>query len=169
MAELKIVTRKDTYALQKPKVYFCAHTSELQKHLKSITDLVLTYSDCAVFYKDPTLDYGDGEHLSSIAEMQLVVAPISSRLLTDPDGGINEIRYAAESRIPILPIVVEAGLSELFNKEFPALQYVDRTSNDPTGIRFEKKIESFLSAVLIGDELAEKIRAAFDAYVFLSY
>ena len=43
------------------------------------------------------------------------------------------------------------------------------TNRDATSIRYEEKLDRFLSSVLVGDELAQKVRAAFDAYVFLSY
>lgn len=41
--------------------------------------------------------------------------------------------------------------------------------NDDTVIKFEDKLIMYLGSVLIGDEMADRVRAAFDAYVFLSY
>ena len=169
MARLKIKTRTNTDPFGKPKVYFAAHPRDFSKYFSDISELIFEYSDCVIFYKDTELDYSDMEHLSDVEEMQLVVAPISSKLLTDGTSVLNEINFAREKRIPILPIMVEVGLTDIFNKAFTNLQYVDKTSKDPTSISFDKKIEMFLSSVLINDELSEKIRAAFDAYVFLSY
>lgn len=169
MARLKIKTRTNSDPFGKPKVYFAAHPRDFAKYFSELSELIFEYSDSVIFYKDPELDYSDMEHLSDVEEMQLVVAPISSKLLTDSTSVLNEINFAREKRIPILPIMVEVGLTDIFNKAFTNLQYVDKTSKDPTSISFDKKIEMFLSSVLINDELSEKIRAAFDAYVFLSY
>jgi len=49
------------------------------------------------------------------------------------------------------------------------LQFLDKHNADTTAIGYDEKLQKYLESVLIGDELAEKIRAAFDAYVFLSY
>ena len=169
MAELRVKMRADADIFGKPKVFFAVHPREFNKYFKDTTELLFKYSDCAVFYKDPELDYTDGEYRRDIAEMQLVVAPVTTRLLTDGADALADVRLAIEKRIPVLPIVEEVGLVELFNKALPSLQYLDKTSKDSTEICFDAKVEKFLSAVLIGDELSEKIRAAFDAYVFLSY
>ena len=49
------------------------------------------------------------------------------------------------------------------------MQYLDPNARDETAISYEEKLEKYLSSVLVGDDLAQKVRAAFDAYVFLSY
>ena len=49
------------------------------------------------------------------------------------------------------------------------IQFLDRASTDPTEIPYAEKLEKILSSILIGDKLAERVRAAFDAQIFLSY
>jgi TPR repeat protein len=49
------------------------------------------------------------------------------------------------------------------------LQYLYPYSEDTTARSYEEKLQKFLTAVLLGDDLAEQARAAFDAYIFLSY
>ena len=65
--------------------------------------------------------------------------------------------------------MVEKGLEQSFKSICGEKQLLDRTNDDPTSIPYKKKLEDYLSVVLIGAELSEKIRRAFDAYIFLSY
>ena len=56
-----------------------------------------------------------------------------------------------------------------FNRICGNLQFLDRTSSDLTEIPYAEKLKNFLESVLVPDDLSRRIRAAFDAYVFLSY
>lgn len=49
------------------------------------------------------------------------------------------------------------------------MQYLNPYSGDLTEIGYKEKLKKYLEAVLISDETAARIRAAFDAYIFLSY
>ena len=66
--------------------------------------------------------------------------------------------------------MMEPGLAREFNQatKIP-IQVVNRIVNDPTATPYEDVLQTYLKSVLIGDETAERIRDAFDAYVFLSY
>ena len=102
--------------------------------------------------------------------MQLFVMPVTSKLLSTPNQALDsEFSFAVEKHIPILPLMQEKGLETLFNQKCGNLQFLDKYSGDVTALKYEEKLKTYLNTVLIGDELAEKIRSAFDAYVFLSY
>ena len=96
--------------------------------------------------------------------------PVTTNLLCTANDALDvDFKFAMEHHIPVLPLMQEPGLEELFNKKCGELQFLDKNKIDETAISYEEKLEKYLSSVLIGDELAEKIRAAFNAYVFLSY
>lgn len=156
----------------KPRVYFCCHPEDFRYFFGPISDELLQYQkNCAVWYPvDPAFDRSDPEHLADLEQMQLFVMPVTARLLSTENPALDiEFAFAMEHHIPVLPLMQEQGLEELFNRQCGDLQFLDKHAQDDTAIRYEDKLEKFLSSVLIGDELAEKIRAAFDAYVFLSY
>ncbi len=156
----------------KPRVYFCCHPEDFRYFFDAISDELLQYQkNCAVWYPvDPAFDRSDPEHLADLEQMQLFVMPVTTRLLSTENPALDiEFAFAMEHHIPVLPLMQEQGLEELFNRQCGDLQFLDKHAQDDTAIRYEDKLEKFLSSVLIGDELAEKIRAAFDAYVFLSY
>lgn len=149
----------------RPKVYFCSHPEDLTRYFDPLTDLILKGRSCTVWYPgDERPEFAD------LAEMQLFVMPVTRRLLaTDNPAIAEEFPLAIAEHIPVLPLMMEDGLNELFNEKCGDLQFLDPRVQDDTTLSFEDKLNKFLDSVLIGDELAARIRAAFDAYVFLSY
>ena len=65
----------------------------------------------------------------------------------------------------------EPGLEADFNRICGDLQFLDKnaSSNDPTALPYEDKLKKYMESVLVSDELAQKVRDAFDAYIFISY
>lgn len=165
MADMEYLTRGGTSPQGKPKVYLCCHPDDLSVYLQPIAAELLEKQNCAVWYARSIQP-----ELSDLEQMQLFVIPVTRRFLTDPNRALEvEYPFAITHHIPVLPLMQESGLETLFNQKCGELQFLDKNIKDPTGIRYEEKLEKFLSAVLIGDQLSETIRKAFDAYMFLSY
>ena len=102
--------------------------------------------------------------------MNLMVIPVTYRLLTEPGPAMDEeFAFAQKHFIPVLPLMMDSGIDALYTKKFGDLQYLSPFVLDPTAIPYTERLKSFLSGVLVSDELAQRIRAAFDAYIFLSY
>lgn len=153
----------------RPKVYFCCHPNDFDGYFESISNEILEKQKCTIWYAENEDERND-EYLSKLKEMQLFVMPVTTNLLCAENIALDvEFIFAIENHIPVLPLMQEAGLEELFNKKCGDLQFLDKQNTDMTAISYNEKLEKYLSSILIGDELAEKIRAAFDAYVFLSY
>ena len=73
------------------------------------------------------------------------------------------LRTAIEEHIPILPVTLEKGLGSAFSENCAKIQIVPRYNNDSTATPYEEVLKTFLNSVLVSDELARKVRAAFDA------
>lgn len=169
MANLKYKTRGNSTPQGKPRVYFCCHPGDFNRCFESISDEILAKQNCAVWYTDEVAVH-DEDFFVDLKQMQLFVMPITTNLLCTENQAIDiEFKFAIENHIPVLPLMQESGLEELFNKRCGDLQFLDKNNADTTAISYDDKLQKYLETVLIGDELAEKIRAAFDAYVFLSY
>ena len=170
MADLLFKTRANTDPQGKPKVYFSAHPEDFH-FLEPISKEILEISNCAVWYDSDPLAPCDMEaHLSRLDDMNLFVIPVTEKWLTDPSRSLSvEFEHAKKRHIPILPIMQGEGLISLFNENCGDIQFLDPAANDQTAIPYAEKLSRFLNSVLIGDELSAKIRAAFDAYIFLSY
>lgn len=165
MPSLKFKTRLDSHPQGKPKVYYSSHEDNFNYFDEIVKD-IFEYTDCSIWY----FDSEDEDYFDSLKQMQLFVMPVTTKLLTTKNRAIDvEFKFAIENHIPVLPLMKEKGLEELFNKVCGEIQFLDKRKKDNTGISYKDKLQKHLSSVLVGDELASKIRAAFDAYVFLSY
>ena len=156
------------------RVYFCAHPDDFNAYFNTISTEVLDIQPSAViWYHDPSEGIPPTEPLlDDLAQMQLFVVPVTARFLHEENQARTvELAFAQRSHIPVLPLMQEPGLEEDFNELCGGMQFLDKhaTESDPTAIPYQTRLRKFLRSVLIGDELAARVRAAFDAYVFLSY
>lgn len=165
MSGLQMISRGGEY---RGKVYFCCHPAEQALFLQPISQEILQKQNCAVWYLPEGMTR-DEAFYEDLKEMQLFVMPVTRRFLTGEHAGLEDFRFAVAHHIPVLPLLQEPGLEALFNRVCGDLQCLGRFSNDGTAIDYDTKVTRFLESVLIGDELAQNIRKAFDAYVFLSY
>ena len=168
--ELKWITRGDVPPHKKSRVYFCCHESDFDAYFESVTQDLLRLTDCAIWYRDMLPSADDEEYIAQLQQMQLFVMPITTRLLTTANAALDiDFPIAQAEHIPVLPLLQEPGLEELFNTRCGSLMALDKHGQAPTALKFEDKLQRFLNAVLVNDEQAARIRAAFDAYIFLSY
>ena len=178
MSILSVRTRKMETTQGLPKVYFSCHPYDFKEYFDVICTDIFRTQNCAIYYESDWENPAELETLKeALAAMQLFVIPLTSRYLEDNNRSIKmEYSFAMEHHIPLLPIAVEPGLelkfSETLNRIeacYGNVQILNRCSTDVTEIPYEKKLANYLSHILVGDELAQRIRAAFDAYIFLSY
>ena len=155
----------------KPRVYFACHPDDLSAFLKDYALKFLRIQTCAIWYEtEYDADYDREELEARLAEMQLIVMPVTTKLLKKPNRAMDvEFTIAQDKHTPVLPVMLESGLSDAFTKRFGNLQYIDPNDQDPTRRSFDEVLKTYIKAVIVGDETAEKVRAAFDAYIFLSY
>lgn len=170
---LKIKTPGGVSAQGKPRVYFTCHADDFERSFDKICEKLFEAQECAVYYtSDMDFIIPEENRATDMERMNLFVIPVSLKLLTTPNRAMDfDFKYALEKHIPVLPIMIEPGLDPVYSREdkFGSRQYLDMITFDSTAISFEEKLKKYLSAVLIDDKTAERVRAAFDAYIFLSY
>ncbi len=154
----------------KEKVYFTCHPDDFGYYDEIVKDIFKTQS-CAIFFcEDMSLDRDDADMDIDLGRMQLFVIPITAKFLyRENKARLTDFAFAREHHIPILPLIQEPGLENEFNRICGDIQFLDKNQRDLTAIPYEEKLKKHLDAVLLGDELMEKIRAEFDEYIFLSY
>lgn len=169
--ELRHITRGNTPWNEKSKVYFASCEQDKKTYFSTICDLIFDQQDCAIFYTDDMeADYSEELLQTDMQKMQLFVFPITQKLLESNCRAVTtDLNFALDNNKPILPLMMEEGIDELFERKFGKLQYLRPNNNDNTSIRFEDKLRDYLQNVLIGPEERKRIQAAFDAYIFLSY
>ncbi len=162
--ELKFRSRDNTI---KSRVFFlCAKGDE--KLFDDIADDILRANDCAIFYCDEVDDFE--EYGLMLSRIQLLVFPVTANLLFSEDAVVNfTLDYAKKNAIPLLPLMYGSVSPDAFNERIGEVQYLDKFAMSEGVIPYEKKLSDFLSRTLVSEDLVEKIRASFDAYIFLSY
>ena len=173
MAEFTYRVKNESNIKDKPRVYFTCHHDDFERYSERVVGDILDAQDCVVFYTEYMNDVLTEENLSlDLARMNLVVVPVTYRLLSEDNRAMRvDIPYAMERGIPILPLMMEDGLVEVYSRpdKFGERQYITPDSREVSEISYDKKLSDFLSTTLTDDNLRERVRAAFDAYVFLSY
>ena len=167
---LQYKTRGNVPPYEKRSVYFTCHPKDHERFFEKISDEILNIVDCAIWYSTDE-NYEDVETDLGPLHINLFVIPITNKLLKDPDCRTMkvDVPFAQQNRIQILPLMQEPDLDGLFNTYFEDMHYLDPNARDGNAMSYEEKLRRHLHSVLVGDELAEIIRAAFDAYIFLSY
>ena len=153
----------------KPRVYFTCHPDDIG-WLDRICEDIFRSQDCAVYYTADMAEALDEDSRAGLERMSLFVMPVTFRLLTQPNRAMDsDYPFAAERHIPVLPILAEPGIEEFYGQRFGERQFLCPFGGDRTEISYAEKLKKYLESVLISDALAERVRKAFDAYIFLSY
>ncbi len=170
MCALNYKTRGDSSPAGKARVFFTCHPTDFPLCFRRITDDILEQQNCAIWYLNPEEEPDPAQYEADLEQMQLFVIPVTARFLKEPNRArLADFPYAAAHHKPVLPIMMESGLSGMFNNVCGDLQAVDIRTDDVTATPYEERLSTFLKSVLIGNEQEEKIRQAFDTYIFLSY
>ena len=173
MTELKVKTRGNASSQDKSKVYFTCHPDDMGKYFDKICEDIFKTYDCAVYYTEDMAEKIDETYRETdLGSMNLFAVPVTFKLLTTPNRAMDEdIAFAKEKYIPVLPFMMESSIDSIYAKpeNFGEMQYLNPYSHDLTAISYEDKLKKYLTELFIDEETAKKVRAAFDAYIFLSY
>ncbi len=171
MFSLAYKTFGDSSNQGKERVYFTCHPADFEPCFSPIVADIHRLHNCAVYYNpEPATALPEAERQELLGSMRLLVIPVTTRFLLEPNPAMDvDLPFAIEHNIPVLPLMQEPGLGAIFNKKCGGLQYLDKNAQDITAVSFDKKFSDFLNSILLSDELMQKIRNSFDAYIFLSY
>ncbi len=181
MAEFKIRTKGNSDPQGKPRVYFTCHPEDFNRVFYNdrlscfdrICADVFKTQDCAIYYTEDMRRPLDSENIDvDLGRANLFLVPVTLRLMNEPNRAMTvDIAYAKEHNIPILPFLMEVGIDSVYSlpRNFGQRQYITPYSADTSEISYDEKLKKHLGEILISDKTARRVRAAFDAYVFLSY
>ena len=153
------------------KVWVCAHSDDIINFLENDIDKIFSLVNCAIWYDECSKEnYDEEELMESLSDMQLFIVPVTYKFLTEENRALSiELPYAIENKIPILPLIKDTALTNLFNEKCGFIQYLSLENEDDTSITYDEKLKKYISNILLDEEITKKIRSAFDAYIFLSY
>ena len=175
MSNITYITKGNADPYAKPRVYFTCHPEDLEQSFRKITEDIFKTHSCAIYYTPDMTGPFDETYLETDeGRMNLLVVPVTRRLLTTSNRTMEQdIPFAKNNGIPILPIMMEMGadLDALYARpdKFGQLQYLYPFSTDMTQIPYAEKLKKYLDTVLISEEMIKRIKDAFDIHIFLSY
>jgi tetratricopeptide (TPR) repeat protein len=165
-----------TVIRHQPKIYFTCLSADFASCLEAVKqDLfrpgIREKSNFVLCYHRPEdLPPADEQYWADLGNMKLLVVAVTGGLL---DGGDHRalavLNFGRDHGIPVLPLLMEQNLEHRFDMLCGSLHCLNRTLRESSGFSYEEKVEKFLAAVLISNEMAERIRKEFDARIFLSY
>lgn len=169
----KIIYKSNGSYEKKQKVYFTCHPRDFDTCFEKLTGDILKTHDVAICYTESmTEPLTEDNRKYDIEQCNLVVVPVTFRLLYENNRAMrDDIQYAKSVNMTILPMMMETGIDSIYSRpeNFGERQYISPYSTDRTAVAYEEKLKKCLDSIIIGKELAERIKKAFDAYVFLSY
>lgn len=172
MEKLQCKTRGDEKPKGKPRVYFTCHPADFEGCFPRLCKDLFQSHDCAVYYTQDLNQALDENTRTLLQEFNLVVVPVTRRLLTEPSRAMDaDLPLALTACVPVLPVLMERDLDVLYAQpdKFGTLQYLDAGSTDVTQITYADKLKKYLDSVFLSREMTDRIKAAFSARVFLSY
>ncbi len=173
MAKILFNTINNENPHGKPKIYFTCHPDDFALYFDKICRDIFKTHDCAIFFTENMNEYiNEVEKDIDIGSSNLLIVPVTFNLLTTKNRAMDEdIPYAKKTNMPILPLMMETGVEELYSSpyKFGELQYLNPFSEDITEISYQDKLKNFLETIISSDNIKKRIQNAFDAYIFLSY
>lgn len=169
--ELEYKTQVDSNPYGKARVYFSCHPADFEKYFQTLSREILKRQNCAIWYDDKMKEPENvSEFLMNLSQMQLFIIPITRAYLCEQNRAYDlEFTYAMKKNIPVLPIMMEADIENLFNEKCKDIQYLNLYNRGIEDAYYSDRLTHYLSTILVGDKLAQEVRADFDAYIFLSY
>ena len=173
MAEWKIKTKNQIDIDKKPKVYFTCHTDDFEKYFDKICEHLFKIYDCAICYSEDINEAVTKDKKDILLYTnRFFIVPVTRNLLTTPNSAMDEdILYAKEKDISILPIVMEADIEELYLKSdnFGEFEYLHQYNCNINDMPFEERLKNLLDTVLIDVEIKKYTKAANISYIMSEF
>lgn len=174
---IKVRTRGDSDPNGKRRVYFTCHPKDFGLYFDKVCEDIFKTQDCAIYYTENMEASIPEKYLESdLGQINLLVIVVTRRLLTGPNRAMDfDFVFMTDEKhsTPVLPIVMETNIDndliEKYKKKFGKRQYLSPNVHDLSAINYEEKLTRYLSCILLDNDTVEKVRRAFDAYIFLSY
>lgn len=153
----------------KPQIYISCHPVD-RNVIPEIAARIQQKCNCVVWYDDGQDKYETSVLEKHLKRMQLIVFLVSNKLITNASNAIDfDLTLAKQNHIPVLPILIDECNLAKYNQLFENRQYLTSSDYMEGSTNNDKKLGDYLDLILVSDSVAEHVRNAFDAYIFLSY
>lgn len=163
MSRFEYLTRDGSSPEGKPRILLSVHPADRHIYFDRLVKEIFSAYDCVVFFDICPNDDNPVE----IEDLQLIIIAVTEKYLTWKNSGFtSEFLTLIEHGIPVLPIMLENGIVNLFNTRCGKLQYIDYTSTEAAS-KYSTKLCRHLKSVLSGNKECNDEKGKLK--VFISY
>ena len=141
MANMLFKTKGNASPSGKARVYFTCHPDDFNLYFEQVCEYIFKSHNCAVYYtEDMSAQFDEADKVTDLESNNLFVVPVTFKLLSTENRAMDEdIKFALEKHIPVLPLMMESGLDSIYSRpdKFGELQYLSPLSTDTTEVSFE--------------------------------
>ena len=176
--EYSCVTRTgSSYRRGLPGIFLALTEEDYTAWFDEVVRMLLKEQDMNVFFMEPgevmpeyVSQDEDGWFYNQMLKMSAIVIPVTSALFSTGARIIGcLLPFAREFHIPVLPLMMETGLHDLYKQTFGSIQFLTPYLTDHTQISFNIKLARFLADSIVTDMETERINQEFSTFLFLSY
>lgn len=155
---------------RKPKYFFSSTKQDFDLYFEDIVSSFFSLQDCAVFYKFDTEFVIPRESYIDLLRMNAFVFVVTNSYLNNPSvSKDNDIQFAKQNNIKILPLVMEEIDWDLYRQYFGNIQSIKMFEKETTEVSHLTKLNISLKPFEVNEELFARISLAFKHTIFLSY
>ena len=136
--------KSENHVVNGTKVFFTCHPDDFNNYYAIIKEDILSIQNTNFFYLEDNEYYPDNkdEYYSYLNDFNLIIIPITNKFLNDKNRAYDiDFEYAINNHLPILPILVEPSLYDLFNEKCKNIQALDMSNSDPTQEPYKEKLK----------------------------
>ena len=147
MAKFSYKTRNDVEPTKLQKIWLCAHPDDVDSFLENDANIIHSLVNCAIWYDKTTNENIEHEELlENLNDMKLFVVPVTYKFLSEENRALSiELPYAVKNNIPILPLIKDTALTNLFNEKCGFIQYLSLESEGELTNSYNEKLKKYLS------------------------
>lgn len=158
---MEVITKNNVTARGKQSILLVMDEEDREYFFDAIVKDILSLANCAIYYVKSRENVDIGGFVAGIVI-------VSESLIKNKKDVWNIYNKLISNHIPVIPIAVQAGIKNMFSKEF-GKQHCIIKDNKSNHDRYYKELRNHLKSIIISDKTLDEIKAAFDCHVFLSY
>ncbi len=158
---MEVNTKNNVSARGKQGILLIAAGQDRGQCSDKIIQDILSLANCAIYSFE-------SDQNTDISRFSVCVLIVSKNMIENKKDYIEIYNKLISDHIPIIPIAIQPGIKSMFSKEFGKSQCIIR--DDENDLKnYYKELGSRLKDIISSDEIAGRIKNAFNCHAFLSY
>ncbi len=124
--EFNYISKESSRNNDKLKILVSMHPIDRFKYFEQLVDSILAHNDCTIYYSPSPSD----KSIAELKNINLMIVGVTEKYITWKNSGfVSETMAAVKKHTPILPVMLESGISNLFNTRVGKFHYVENIAD----------------------------------------